>query len=1198
MLGLEIGEYSASGNLSFPLFDPTMDGTFYLENTSPTGLPTGNDPRSIFCWIKVPIPTTTQVIFGYGSTGNDSQQTELIYNDSYRELSAYWNQVFSPVAYYSNSDFVLAANTWYLVGATYNSGGLTLYVGVNGRLSSRGCGLGGLSTSGERIRIGLGLHHFSAIENIFKGTVAKAGIWNRELQYNEVRDLFDAGRVNYLYLPSNLNHVLVTHTAGMVARTNHINDFATRNVEIADLAVSESTPAIIGHWPITGQYSGSTVNDTSGENFNATISGASSIVSDTVQSNSVSVIEFDSTDPYTSGGVFTVPHEQALNSFPISISIWVKTTQNYNGATGIVNKYPGSSYNGYLVYLKDGHIYGWYLVDNGNLVWKDGSGLDGGIINDGNWHHVVFTVDTDGAKIYVDCELKDSNLWTGTPQAITNTQDLIIGPYDNFFNGSVYDLRIYKIAISSDDINHIYNFENPDIPAFDSIETSGGFTLQAHTGIIKTLETSNGWALTVCKPTYANIVTSSGAFLEFAQRDYVVGGVVSYWNLNEVDGTRHDSLGNNHLNCVQLYAEIYVASFDVPINDAIAFFAPNPLAISWLWDFGDGNTSTEQNPTHTFENVGTFVVTLSVDGGTKHTTETRSLTVSVTMTAHVPVADFTDNSPKILGQAITFTDTSSYPNGSWSWDFGDGSGTSTDQNPNYTYSEIGTYTVTLTTAHGAASISHDITINAATIEISTHVDLSSYYNVIGLIPEGDAGEEGSGLDGEGPGTGYNGFDQNVLFSYFPSPTTVNGVEFNFQSGNVNNAIYGTGQTISLSGKYDTIYLLGTGVNGNTTGDIHVYYSDLTETVQTQSFSDWFHYQGYQYETIALGNSGELIRSDSTGPVYIYKYKIAIDNSKTVTGIKLPNNSQVIIFSITAANTIPQMNMWLRGDKIIAVDDALINEWNDVSGNGHNAIQENESLQPRFELNVINNLPAIHFFGSSSNGAQYESGNSLTANGPNNGPYSVMAVVKNSTGTGEFSIALSWGQSGGNYNFWTGYISDNSPHPYPGHFIPASDSHNDIYAAPVDDTNWHVSEGIFNGTYLSGWSTSNLATGAGIGASGNHNASSGTLAGSTVNIGCYIDGSYFWNGYIAEIMLFPLALSDVDREAIEAYLITKYDLGNQNEIQQFSFSPTPISGTYTITVNGDTTDPIDWNANTDAIQTAINTAISGNNSSVS
>jgi len=114
---------------------------------------------------------------------------------------------------------------------------------------------------------------------------------------------------------------------------------------------------------------------------------------------------------------------------------------------------------------------------------------------------------------------------------------------------------------------------------------------------------------------------------------------------------------------------------------------------SWYWDFGDGTTSNQQNPVHTYADSGAYVVTLTVmdDAGE---TGTVSKQVSVHLPFH-PIADF---SYSIIGGNITLTDKSYDTDGeivAWHWDFGDGK-TSYEQNPSHTYKKSGTYTVTLT----------------------------------------------------------------------------------------------------------------------------------------------------------------------------------------------------------------------------------------------------------------------------------------------------------------------------------------------------------------------------------------------------------------------------------------------------------------------------------------------------------------------
>ncbi|MCH8029582.1 MAG: PKD domain-containing protein, partial [Candidatus Dadabacteria bacterium] len=124
----------------------------------------------------------------------------------------------------------------------------------------------------------------------------------------------------------------------------------------------------------------------------------------------------------------------------------------------------------------------------------------------------------------------------------------------------------------------------------------------------------------------------------------------------------------------------------------VVFSDQSTDVVSWAWDFGDGNTSTSQNPVYTYAADGTYNVCLV----TTNPCSTDSICMLVTVFDNtVPctptVASFTSAS---VGLDAVFNDGSSDAT-SWSWDFGDG-GTDAVMNPTHTFMNIGTYQVTLT----------------------------------------------------------------------------------------------------------------------------------------------------------------------------------------------------------------------------------------------------------------------------------------------------------------------------------------------------------------------------------------------------------------------------------------------------------------------------------------------------------------------
>lgn len=125
--------------------------------------------------------------------------------------------------------------------------------------------------------------------------------------------------------------------------------------------------------------------------------------------------------------------------------------------------------------------------------------------------------------------------------------------------------------------------------------------------------------------------------------------------------------------------------------------------ISWRWTFGDGQTSTQQNPTHTYGKVGKYTVTLTATNTAGSNRVTKSGYINVMAPPKAPFAAFSASTTS--GKAplkVTFTDKSTNAPTLWAWNFGDGT-SSTAKNPVHTYSKPGRYTVNLTAANSAGS---------------------------------------------------------------------------------------------------------------------------------------------------------------------------------------------------------------------------------------------------------------------------------------------------------------------------------------------------------------------------------------------------------------------------------------------------------------------------------------------------------------
>jgi len=198
-------------------------------------------------------------------------------------------------------------------------------------------------------------------------------------------------------------------------------------------------------------------------------------------------------------------------------------------------------------------------------------------------------------------------------------------------------------------------------------------TIDPKTGIISGTAPGTGkYVVSVCVDSYRD-----GRFLNTHRKDFIVTVAPCDFAGSELNPT--------YTNCKD-------STFTFQnLNNS-------PLNISFLWDFGDGNTSTQASPTHTYADTGLYTIKLVVNKGSE-------CADSVTAPLRVYprfAPDFRQNSPMCKNVPVQFTDLTfaTYgPVDKWKWDFGIPTtlaDTSRLKNPSFAYPLAGEYKVLLT----------------------------------------------------------------------------------------------------------------------------------------------------------------------------------------------------------------------------------------------------------------------------------------------------------------------------------------------------------------------------------------------------------------------------------------------------------------------------------------------------------------------
>ncbi len=171
----------------------------------------------------------------------------------------------------------------------------------------------------------------------------------------------------------------------------------------------------------------------------------------------------------------------------------------------------------------------------------------------------------------------------------------------------------------------------------------------------------------------------------------------------------------------------------VPLTVQFTSQSTGTALLTYAWDFGDGNTSASQNPSHVYASVGTYSVNLTVTNAAGNSSLLRTDYITVSPAPEAPVAAFTAD--PLSGTAPLTVDFTSQSTGTlprtYAWDFtNNGDNESSLQNPSHVYSTPGTYSVKLSVTNAAGSNStirsNYITVTAPGITLSPS-SLSAVY---------------------------------------------------------------------------------------------------------------------------------------------------------------------------------------------------------------------------------------------------------------------------------------------------------------------------------------------------------------------------------------------------------------------------------------------------------------------------------------
>jgi Leucine-rich repeat (LRR) protein/sugar lactone lactonase YvrE len=268
----------------------------------------------------------------------------------------------------------------------------------------------------------LGRRGHDAAPNYFKGVIDDLLIYNRALSASEIQSYYDS--------------------------TKPATTGCNGDIQLAD----NLCEGLVAYYPLDD-----TPNDASGNGNDGTVNGAT-LTTDR-HGNADSAYYFNGNGHGTDS--IQIPHTVISGLTDVTTSVWIQTNDQEQGILSGANT---DQQNHYLLYMIRGKIQA--------HIKQDDSFLTSPIINDGQWHQIVFVRDGSSglAQIFIDgksvgsktlpagaLSISPNGLWIG------RDQDCVGGCFQDYqdFLGSIDEITIHNRALSASEIQSYYNSSKP-----------------------------------------------------------------------------------------------------------------------------------------------------------------------------------------------------------------------------------------------------------------------------------------------------------------------------------------------------------------------------------------------------------------------------------------------------------------------------------------------------------------------------------------------------------------------------------------------------------------------------------------------------------------------------------------------------------------------------------------------------------------